>query len=93
MPASTVSPDNSDRHSDKVRTPLSRIFVSALNWPLDLITSDVEILLSRISNMGALMAFREFLRIRWPGSIIPGEHRPNPDLSFLIFAPPNTHIL
>ena len=57
------------------------------------ITSEVEILLSRIPKRRALMAPQKGLRIRWAGSIIPGGHRPDPSLSRLRSVPYNTHIL
>ena len=48
---------------------------------------------SQISNSDLLMAFQKGLRIRWTGTIIPGEQIPNPSLSGLRSVPPSTNII
>ena len=48
---------------------------------------------SHISSNELLITCQQVLRNVLAGTIIPGEQRPNPSLSFLRFTPPRTHIL
>ena len=85
---------NFDRHIASICTPLSIKFsVSTRRRLRGLITFDVKIFRSAISNSALLMTCQKGLRISWAGSIIPGEPRHNPSLRCLIFVPPSTHII
>ena len=92
---STASPDNTDRNFASFRAPLSIKFsFSTLSRRLGLITSDVAISRSQVSNSALLMTSQKGLRIPCAGSIIiPVENRRNPSISCLRFVPSRTHNL
>ena len=59
---------------------------------LDLITSDVKMARSKISNIDFLITFQKGLRSLLPVTIMTGGERPDPSLSSIRFVPSRTQI-